>query len=254
MVKCSSKNVKELVNILKEIDSNIDLARDRFQIDILINATIDKYFSISEFSELFGVNRKSLADAVQKMKNKGLVEKLGRDKYKLTEKGVRIRKILSELASSRVFSQDIYDLFHFLQIILILGTIDREWVSISTLAKYLDIDQGVIEKIVKKYSDEKIIKVREGILGIEVALTFEGRNLYAKILDDMGLGIYTARILRILTGSPLPFQALKRFVLLNLFIGLTVSIMGLFTWYVLVPLIIWAILSIYIMILMYSRT
>ena len=45
-----SKNVKNVIKILKDIDSNIDLARDRFQFDILINVSENKTFSLSSLS------------------------------------------------------------------------------------------------------------------------------------------------------------------------------------------------------------
>jgi len=249
------KNVKTLIRILKEIDSNIDLARDKFQIDILISAAEDKPFSLTELAEKLGISRKSLADAVQKLKNKKIVKKLGRDKYTLSEKGLKIRRTLAELATStKTMSESIYDIFHIIMIILTLGTLEREWVPLSTLAKHLHEDKSRIEKLVKDYSNEKILKVREGVTGLELALTFEGRNLYNNILDDMGVGAYSLKVLKIVTGSPSPFQALKRFLLINLLFGTTTLIISLFTRYALIAVAAWIMTSLYVMILIYSKT
>ena len=201
------------------------------------------------------VNRKSLADALQKLKNKGIVEKLGRDRYRLSEKGLKIRKTIMDLASSsKLMSENIYDMFFVSRIVLILGTLGREWVSLSTLASYFNMGTERISRIIREYSNSKILKTREGLTGLEVALTFEGRNLYNKLLDDIGIGPYTAKVLRILTGTPNIFSSLKRFILFNLFIGLLSVVLSLTTRYAIIIVSAWTIISLYVSILIYSRT
>jgi len=249
-----SKNVKNIIRILKDIDSNIDLARDRFQFDILINVQDDKPFSLSSLSSQLNASRKSLADAIQKMKNKGIVEKLGRDRYRLSEKGLRIKKTIVDLASSKLLSENIYDMFYVARIILILGTLNREWVPVTTLASYFNTTGDKIARIIKENTDEKILKTREGLTGIEVALTFEGRNLYNKLLDDISIGPYTAKVLRILTGTPNIFASLKRFILFNLIAGILTVVFSFITNYVIIVAAVWVIVTLYITILIYSKT
>jgi len=261
-----SGEVMTLLKVLREIDGIVDLARGEVQLLVLLSAK-DGMVRPSVLADSLGLRSKTVIDAVQKLKRKGLLKKLGRDRYKLTDKGRRLKRLIFSLprASAMLGSQEaVYQAYMISEAVLILGTVAESWYPLSRLARHVGVSAGKLHEIVEQCD---LFKVREAPHGIEVALSFDGRRLYEELLRRRGLGPTVAKVLSMLTFTPDPRKALSRFFILYLAVsalvvfeilasGLTgVGELGVL--YRLLPSVMaavtWLAVSIYLAILMLSR-
>jgi len=218
----------QFISIIKEVDSVIDLSRGEVQLSIIIHADNGE-IKPSEIAEKLGLKTRTVIDAVQKLKRKNVLEKIGRNRYKLTSKGIKVRKTLLglyKIASKYWLQNNLYDMYLALEALLILGTRDIEWYPIRLLAEEMKVPYKKLLNILETFG-QPLFKTRKAIYGLEVALTYEGRRFYEELLRREGLGpLITGTIARI-TFTFNPYIAIRRFMMAYLIIS-TVVIIGAF--------------------------
>jgi len=209
-VRGLDEDVKSLLEVLREIDRLVDIARGEVQLLVLLSAK-GELVRPTVVAESLGLRTKTVVDAVQKLKRKGLLKKLGKDRYRLTDRGRRLRELIYNLprATAMLGSRDaIYGAYIISEAVLILGTTGEEWYPLRRLAEHVGVSPGRLRRIL---GISKLFKLRSTPHGEEVALSYDGQRLYEELLRRRGLGPTVARVLSILTFTPDPRKALTRF-------------------------------------------
>ena len=239
---------------LRLVDSVIDIARGHVQLSLLMLLAERGKIVPDTASETLGISRKSVVDGLQKLKKKGLVVRGAGRTYTLTEEGKKLAELLEGVVADLSPSDTLEELVEAYQLgeaVLLAGTSTREWVDLGELARRLEVGEKRLLKLIESRGRE-IFKVREMGGKIQVALTYEGSQLYDMLLNNMKMGPLTARILSLLTGTLDPRDALRRFLVVYLLISVLVFVeltspMGV------IPGAIWAAASLYIAFLLYSK-
>lgn len=240
---------------LRLIDSIVDFARGHIQFSIILTTLDDGYVIPDYAAEKLKLSRKSVIDAIQKLKKKGLLYKSKSNVYTLTEKGKKFASLLMETLSSLspVGSIDkIIEAYKISETILLVGTSTKEWVNIKEIAKYLAMKPEQLEKIIETKAS-KILKTRKFSGNTYVALTYEGTELYELLLESIKLGPLTAKTLTLMTGTLDPRDALRRFMIVYLLISILVFLELTQPPYGIISAIVWAAASFYLAFLIYSK-
>ena len=248
----NENRLDKVIAVLRELDSTIDIARGELQLTVLINAPLDGPFSLTKLAESRGISRKALYDAVQKMQGKGLLRRVGRDKYVLTDQGRKLRRIVEALAGKVDIGLDLKSSFIMWRTILILGTDDREWVPLTDLAKCLGVSLSTLKRMLS-LTPGNLFKLRRGTFGEEVSLSYEGRMLYERILREIGLGTFTARVLALLAATPDPLKALAKWTATFSILSIAVMLVANLKPYGLIPVALWSVIALYVALLLYSK-
>ncbi len=245
----------DTIEKLRLIDSIVDFARGYVQLSVILTA-IDEERIIPDYTaEKLKLSRKSVIDAIQKLKRKGLLYKDKRNIYTLTDKGKKFFKLLNETISALSMSnpvEKIMESYRISEAVLVVGTSTKEWVDIRTVAKYLDFESEQLEKLIAKRASN-LFKMRKVAGTTFLALTYEGSELYDLLLESIKLGPLTARTLALLTGTLDPRNALRRFMIVYLLVSMLVFLEMTQPPYGLIPAIVWAAASSYLAFLIYSR-
>lgn len=252
-----ARELKNTIEKLKEIDRKVDLARSDVQLEVLLGMDYGRTISISELAGKVKSDRRAIIDAIQKLKAKGLVDIRRKGEYVLTPEGKNLRDDLLSLAGTGVYKS--FQAIRVLLVMTIAGTKElkiREgkkvykelrpvWLSLKEISSLSNLPveevKGILDKhlrgyVVKKTLDEELVDYRLTERGLEVA---------GNILGELGYSLFTAKVFSIITGTPDPFVATKRYftlyALLTLFTILTAP---LYPWH-LIPSLLWLVITIY---------
>jgi len=239
---------------LRELDSVVDIARGHVQLSLLLLLAKRNRLVPDTAAEILGIPRKSVVDGLQKLKRKGLVARSSGRTYVLTEEGKRVGKLLADVLlelSPPDTLEEFVEAYQIGEVVLLAGTSTKEWVDLGELAKRLGIEERRLLKLIESRGRE-LFKVRELGGRVQVALTYEGSQLYDLLLDSMKMGPLTARILSLLTGTLDPIDALRRFLVVYLLVSVLVFV-ELTSPFGIIPGAIWAAASLYIAFLLYSK-
>ncbi len=244
------EDIAEVLEIIRKIDEKIDIARGQIQLGILLEAGEKGEVDLVEIARALGQEKKTIIDAAQKLRKKGLLVSRERGRYVLTEKGVELYRLIKSLAS-RGARPPLEDSLVLTDIILVVGTSIHEWVPLYLVARELKLSERKIISVIKR-SGSRLIKVRRHAGTREIALTYEGQQVYKEVLRKLGLGPLAAKVLSLLTATLKPQEALRRFMVVYALITLVVayeltSPLGIISGAV------WAIVSIYLAFLLYSK-
>jgi len=240
---------------LRLIDSIIDFARGQIQLSVILTMLDNERIIPDYTAEKLKLSRKSVIDAIQKLKRKGLLYKSKGNVYLLTEKGKKFTRLLLETLSSLspIDSIDkIVEAYKISETVLLAGTSTKEWVDIREIAKHLDMNPKQLEKIIESKAS-KIIKTRKVSGNTYIALTYEGTELYELLLESIKLGPLTAKTLALMTGTLDPRDALRRFMIVYLLISILVFFELTQPPYGIISAIVWAAASFYLAFLIYSK-
>ena len=218
--------LREVIETLKKVDEEIDLARGSVQLNILILSAKAREISAYVASKELGIPIKTATDAIQKLKRKGLLKKVKHQIYTLSDRGWTLYRILETLAKSAIIVDRVRHLRYMLllsEIILLIGTSLSEWVSVNRLARELRSDENLILRIVRE-EGYGIVKIRKGPVNWELALTYDGKRVYSELLDNLGLGSLAAKTFSLLTYTLHPGRALKRFMIIYLLVTILVAL------------------------------
>lgn len=250
-----STGSNDTIEKLRLIDSVVDFARGYVQLSVILTA-IDEERIIPDYTaEKLKLSRKSVIDAIQKLKRKGLLYKEKGNIYILTDKGKKFFKLLSETISALSLTnpvEKIMESYRISEAILVTGTSTKEWVDIRTVAKYLDFDPEQLEKLIETKASN-LFKMRKVAGNTFLALTYEGSELYDLLLESIKLGPLTAKTLALLTGTLDPRNALRRFMIVYLLVSILVFLELTRPPYGIIPAIVWAAASSYLAFLIYSK-
>jgi len=251
MTKADS--VLEVVKVIRKIDEEVDVARGHVQLTILVEAGQRGEVELVDIARKHGWERKAIVDAAQKLRNKGLLISREKGRYALTDKGMRIYRLLESLAL-RVRRPTLLDSLILADAVLVVGTSIREWVPLSQVARELKVSERKLLEVITT-SDTKLFKVRESSFRREVALTYHGQEAYKEILERMGLGPLAAKVFALLTATLRPQEALRRFMAVYIVITLLIAVLavGLHTPARVILGGIWGAVSFYLAFLLYSK-
>jgi len=255
----SDNTVNNTIKKVKEIDEIIDFSRGETQLKILLHMKNDRPISLTELSEQLGIERRIIADSIQKLKNKGLVKIIRKGEYSLTEEGMRLRSTLLTLGEP-----SLYKCFNAIKILLGLITIGTKeikiieknkeykdlrpiWVSLKEISEALNMPPTIIEEIMSNilvplgYVEEK--RLEKDL--IDYRLTYKGFKVAKQVLYDVGYSLFAARALSAIVEEPDPLKALKKyFTLYTVLTFITILTAPLYPWH-LIPFIFWLIISAY---------
>ena len=243
-------SLMQLIQVLREVDKEIDIARSSVQLKMLIFAGEYGELDLRRASATLNIESKPLIDAAQKLKRKNLIERKGKGIYKLTPRGKKIYQLLKTLAKA-LDSEKIFETIMFADIILVVGTWIEEWVDARWVARELKIDVNQLKEILSGY-DGIYVKMKSEGKSILLSLTREGKTLYKQLLRMRGLGPHAAQMLALLTATLKPLEALRRFMVVYTLITLLIAY-ELTTPLGIISGAAWAAVSIYIAFLIYSR-
>lgn len=232
------------INMLREIDSVIDLARGWLQIRLLL-AIGERGVSVDALSATLGQPRKTILDALRKMRLKGLVEE-SKGYYRLAERGLNLYRMLVSLASpthkpaSRGIQHvSVYDILSSLtrhiylyEALVALGSSPRYEMTLEELASVVRLSPRQLDEYLSVYSNgslrllERSLK-RCGVLRNRTCVYYrigrDGKKILYRLPEYMRVKrSWATRILVKLTRALHPRLVLKRLTLL-LSIGSAIS-------------------------------
>ncbi len=244
----------DTIEKLRLIDGIVDFARGYIQLSVMLTVINGEKIIPDYTAEKLKLPRKSVIDAIQKLKRKGLICKKG-NIYMLTEKGKKFSKLLQDIVGSlsSINSIDkIMESYRISEAVLLIGTSTKEWVDIRSVAKQLDLKPEQLEKLIKTRA-ANLVKIRKIADSTLLALTYEGAELYDLLLESIKLGPLTARTLSLLTGTLDPRNALRRFMVAYLLVSILVFLELTQPPYGLISAVAWVIASFYLAFLIYSK-
>ncbi len=234
------------INMLREIDSVIDLARGWLQIRLLV-AIGENGVRVDELSAMLGQPRKAILDALRKMKIKGLVEE-SKGYYRLTERGLNLYRMLIGVAAqsfkttqTNASHVSIYDVISSLtrhiylyETLVALGSSPNYEMTLEELASIVRISPRQLDEYLSVYSNgslkllERSLK-RCGVLRNRTCVYYrigrDGRKILYRLPEYMRVKrSWATRILVRLTRALHPRLVLKRLTLL-LSIGSAISML-----------------------------
>lgn len=240
-----------IVEKLRIIDGIIDFARGDVQLSIMLLAA-EKGRVIPDYaSEQLQISRKSIIDAIQKLKKKKLLERGEGNVYLLTERGKRFADMLVDVLSKIPVRTTPRDYYIVNETVLLVGTSMKEWVSLDTIARKLGMHPSRLRRILEAHGKE-LFKFRSVFGMTQVALTYDGGQMYELLLESIKMGPLTAKTLALMTGTLDPREALRRFLLAYIVISILVFVeltspIGVISGSA------WAAASVYLAFLLYSK-
>lgn len=207
-------NLEDFINKVCKLDEIIDFARSRVQLKILLFLSSRPCASLAEISLALGERHRTVSDALLKLRNKGLVERVAerRGIYKLSGNGLAFVEDLfslvrrgyggferaslkdgvmngyrpRDLASTLISHVILY------RIITIVGSSKKNAVSLNKLASLLDLSPTVTRSYIDRFEDFFIVASikrrlffrREKYYTVAVRLSKEGRKVYNALLQN----------------------------------------------------------------------
>ncbi len=216
-----SSLLKEKLDILKRVSERIDVSRASIQLDILLLlATNSEELTIHEISSKLNRRYKSVADALRKMINKGLVRKHC-NIFVLSDEGkILYDTLVSLLEVNRINNRrlkvnahrDVRDIVHnvitinhLYNVLIALGAVKEKTLDLKTLSKimglcvkraqlYLDLfTQHPFNILHKVYIKKPTNKLKNIILQLTSSLFSKNKSKYNNIhytLTGKGVRIY----------------------------------------------------------------
>jgi len=255
----TEKRLHRTIEKIRKIDEIIDFARSGIQLDILLLMKSNTPTGITEISEKIDANRRTIVDAIQKLKTKGLVKILQKGEYILTDKGAELQKQIFSLSEP-----NIYRCFQAVRLLLIMVTAGTKevkvvedgkeykeyrpvWLSLKELSEMSSIPPDTIKEIMTTILIPSGC-VQEKILEddlVDYKLTPKGLLLARNILYDLGYSYFAAKALTAIVGEYDPLKALKKyFSLYAVLTFVTILTAPLYPWH-LIPFIFWMIITAY---------
>ncbi len=246
-----------IVDRLKEIDSMINIGKSEVQLKVLLNLEHEKPTSLAILQSHLRVPKRSLVDAVQKLKNKGLVEITEKGVYRLTLKGKKLKESILGLGGYSLYQACIA--IRLLLTLAVVGTKELKirrgktvfketvpiWVTLEELSKAIDMDANEVAYILDAYCYDYVKKreIEEGLL--EYKLNDRGLSVARKILKDLGLSFFSAKVIGMIAVTADPLTAMRRFMLLYAILTfITIMTAPLYPWHI-IPSVIWLVITLY---------
>lgn len=237
---------------LRRVDSVIDISRGWLQLRILLSISADECISPSTIASNLGERKKSVIDALRKLKLKGLVEYDGKC-AKLSSFGIEVINYLmkslglsdSSITTYPLFYRpqyvDVYSAFrsilsyiYLYETIVALATAPRKRLDLNKLSSIVKLSPERLDDYLKHFTSTKRAPLKRRILSsilfhrktrIFYELTEEGIKLANLIIGNTRIGrnkLYS--LLVQITGTAHPRLILKR-VALILSIGSAIVMM-----------------------------
>ncbi len=230
----------EYINVLRKIDSVIDLARGWLQLSVLVSIG-ERSVRVDELVNILGQPRKAVLDVLRKMRLKGLVE-VRDGYYRLSSRGLQLYKLLYSLVGSRAFTTDssgggagggeatVYDIIssitrflYLYEAIVALGSARGYELSLDTLASIVRVGRRQLDEYLSVYSSNplRIFERRIKRCGLFVRrscivykLTREGLMVFHRLPEYVrARRSWATRLLALLTHALHPRIVLKRLTL-----------------------------------------
>lgn len=192
-----------LTEFLAKLSKYIDVSSE-MQVGAIEFACARKgKIDVKLFCQLYGLRYKQALDLMGRLHRRGLVKKDGTGIYTLTEKGWEVCRLISSLSHPLTLRT--------IKLLMVLGTRLS-----SRLPLRLAIKHGGCGR-------EEVLRALAGLVDVEwtgeeevLALNPEGERLFRELVETVGLGPNTTRVLAALTRSPNPSTALGRFIMIHL--------------------------------------
>ncbi|MET1101010.1 MAG: hypothetical protein ABWW69_00815 [Pyrodictiaceae archaeon] len=231
----------ERLEILRRLDSVIDLAKGWLQLRILV-ALGSGASSVDEVVSIVRVNRKAVLDSLRKMRLKGLVESHEDGSLRLSERGVEVyRLIISTINGYRGARErggdaavTVYDVsgvlvryLYLYEAVIALGLAKGHELSLEELSSIIRLSPRQLDSYLRRYAEDEpklFIRTtsRRSLLdkllrrsGVKYRLGREGLKLLYKLPEYLRFKrSFPVRVLSILTRTMHPRLVLKRLTLI----------------------------------------
>jgi len=206
--------LEDFVNRVCRLDEIIDFARSRVQLKILLFLSSRPYASLTEISSALGERRRTISDALLKLRNKGLVERVARQRgiYRLSRDGVTFVENLFGLVQMgyadfrktglkdkaandqrpRALANTLISHVILYRIITVVGSSRENVVSLNKLASFLDLSPAVTRSYIDKFKEFFIVEStkrrlffrRKKYHTVAIRLSRKGRKVYNALLQN----------------------------------------------------------------------
>jgi len=232
--KSITKRVAEKLQLLRKIDSIIDIGRSSVQLYILLllGRRVNEEMTIHEITEAIGQRKRAVIDAIRKLESKGLIIRR-ENTYKLSEEGLKVYQgLVSILAHDtkdvdvkayslglvRDVARSLASYAYLYDVIIALALSPKNMLPLKTLAKIVGISPQRLDDYLQSLQNLSSstllqrISVKKGVfykLTEEGVKVFKSMPTYLKLKNNKGL-----RILALIARTGHPREVLRRVALI----------------------------------------
>jgi len=190
-------------DFLKRLTGYIDLSSEMQTYAVEYAYLNGGVVKLKDFCEKYSLRYKQALELFRRLERRGLFKKIGLGTFEVTEKG---REICDLISSMNLNIDPVA-----IKAVMLIGLNDSSSIPLNKLSKTL------------KMRDEDVLKTLNGWISLRdgdgrkiVELNENGRKMFQSMLDVVGLGEQTMKLLSMLTFTKNPASALKRFIALYL--------------------------------------